>query len=167
MNGRFINFTTKNGLPSNDIRSLYDDAPESLWIGTNGAGLVHLTPAGTTIYTTANGLSDNHVWSIFEDSGGSLWLGTGEGGLNRLHNREFSRFTRKEGFSGEEVWAIAEDLRAAFGLAALAADLIAYEMVRSRPLECRRACQATPFWGCIRIAKASSDRNGRWRCGSA
>lgn len=109
VNGRFANVTASSGLPSNDIRSLYDDGMDSLWIGTNGAGLVHLTSAGATTYTTRNGLSDNHIWSIFKDSAGSLWLGTGGGGVTRLHNGEFSRFTRKEGFSGEEVWAITED----------------------------------------------------------
>jgi ligand-binding sensor domain-containing protein len=74
--GRFVNVTKKDGLPGDDVRSVYAARPGDLWAGTGGAGLVHLTAAGITTYTIRNGLSSNSIWSIFEDASGSLWLGT-------------------------------------------------------------------------------------------
>ncbi len=108
-NDQFTNLSTRSGLPSEDIRSLYKDRDGSLWMGTSGGGLGHLTSGGISTYTTEDGLSSNRIWSIFRDSSGSLWLGTGGGGICRFSNGEFSRFTVKEGFSGADVWAITED----------------------------------------------------------
>lgn len=106
---RFTNIPASVALPSNDIRSLWADGNDSLWIGTNGSGLAHMTAGGVAKYTTKDGLPDNHIWSIFKDSAGSIWLGTGGGGIARFSDGKFSRFSHREGLSGEHVWSIAED----------------------------------------------------------
>ncbi|MBV9266055.1 MAG: response regulator, partial [Acidobacteriaceae bacterium] len=101
--------SAKDGLPTNDIRALYADAADSLWIGTSRAGLVHFTSGTVVRYTTANGLSNDHVLSIFKDSAGSLWVGTAGGGVNKFSGGKFSQFAQREGLNADDVWAIAED----------------------------------------------------------
>src|SRR5579863_2518720 len=57
------------------IKALYAAKDGSLWIGTNGRGLVHLKNGAFTIYTTKEGLSDNTIRTILEGRDGSLWIG--------------------------------------------------------------------------------------------
>jgi len=105
----FTSKTSRDGIPSDDIRSVYVDRAGIVWIGTNHSGLARLDGNGIKTYTTKDGLSDNGIWSILEDSAGSLWLGTGGGGIDRFRAGEFARFTSKQGFAGDEVLAIYED----------------------------------------------------------
>jgi ligand-binding sensor domain-containing protein len=60
-------FSTKDGLPSNDVRDVYEVEPGKYWIATPG-GLVqmHESAAGVTFrtYTTANGLTDNRIYNL-------------------------------------------------------------------------------------------------------
>jgi PAS domain S-box-containing protein len=109
LGGRFANLTKKQGLPGDDIRSLYLDGDKALWVGTNGAGLARLTAAGIRTYTLQNGLSSNNILSIFQDRARNIWVGTVGEGLCRLQGEKFSCFTSKNGFSGGGVWAIAQD----------------------------------------------------------
>jgi PAS domain S-box-containing protein len=108
-NGRLQTLTTANGLPGNDIRTVYLDRHKTLWAGTNGGGLAHLTATGVRTYSTRDGLSSNSILSLFQDLSGNLWIGTVGKGLCRFHNERFDCFTAQAGFSGGGVWAIAQD----------------------------------------------------------
>ena len=72
-------FTTVDGLISDDITSFTEDNNGDIWIGTN-AGLYHyegVTHEGTifTNYTVENGLTSNGVTAIACDSKGTIWVG--------------------------------------------------------------------------------------------
>ncbi len=70
-----------DGLPSNDVRSVFQSADKRLWIGTT-SGLSELTSgAGRTHfrnYTTENGLSGSAIYALQDDLDGTLWIGTKE-----------------------------------------------------------------------------------------
>ena len=65
--GRFTAITTKDGLSSNVVRSLYADQQGSVWIGTLGGGLNRLKNGRITVYMTRHGLFDDVIWLILED----------------------------------------------------------------------------------------------------
>jgi ligand-binding sensor domain-containing protein len=48
-------------------------------MGTDGAGLLHLTGRIPRIYSVSDGLSNGFVRSIFQDRDGQIWIGTDRG----------------------------------------------------------------------------------------
>jgi ligand-binding sensor domain-containing protein/serine/threonine protein kinase len=107
-NGKFTNFTTKEGLSNNFVRCIYEDREASLWIGTD-AGLSRLKDGRFSRFTTKNGLTNDFVWSISEDLERNLWIGTHGGGLNRLKDGKFSGFTTIDGLSSNLVRCVYVD----------------------------------------------------------
>ena len=115
--GRVEHFTTREGLPFNDVRSLLEDDAGRVWVGTT-LGLCSLlteTERGKTIvdrvYGEQDGLPAKIVTALFE-SDGELWIGT-TGGLSRLvtsgSQQRFRSYTTGEGLSDKLVTKLAED----------------------------------------------------------
>ena len=55
----------------------------SLWMGTEGEGLLHFKDGDFRTYTAADGLTDSFVRSVIEDSDRRIWAGT-DNGLFRI-----------------------------------------------------------------------------------
>jgi len=73
-------YNTNDGMPSNDVRAIYHDADDYLWVGTKGAGLIVRTPDGR--WLSKENLSapfSDQVNAIVEDDKHRLWLGTPKG----------------------------------------------------------------------------------------
>jgi PAS domain S-box-containing protein len=82
--GRFTTFDTKDGLPSNRIRSLAADRDGSLWIGTDN-GLAHRQGDRFTV-VAPNGFAPGQVvTALHADRNGVLWVGT-QTGLSSLRD---------------------------------------------------------------------------------
>ncbi|MBL4667727.1 MAG: hypothetical protein JKY30_00485 [Flavobacteriales bacterium] len=115
----FITYTTKNGLPTDFIRSLFCDKNGSIWIGTDGGGLCKVIDeegdVSFKIYENdqdeLNSISNNTILSIYQDKEGFLWIGTFGGGLNKLNLKsdKFTIFTKKEGLSNNVIYGVLED----------------------------------------------------------
>jgi diguanylate cyclase (GGDEF)-like protein len=72
-------FNKKQGLPSNEVRSLLFDSKENIWIGT-ASGLVKITKDGLiSQFNKQTGLPNNFIMALTEDSHGRIWIGTGIG----------------------------------------------------------------------------------------
>jgi signal transduction histidine kinase/ligand-binding sensor domain-containing protein len=71
-------FTTAQGLSSDQIRSLYHGAGGTLWIGTFGGGLMAMRDGKFSAFTEKDGLLSDNVADISDD-GDSLWLSTTRG----------------------------------------------------------------------------------------
>jgi len=91
----------------NNIQALFEDHEGSLWVGTEGGGLVRLKDGRFTAFTTQDGLADNIVDAIHEDREGNLWIGT-LGGLSRFRDERFTNFTTRDGLPKATVLAICE-----------------------------------------------------------
>ena len=67
---------TPGGLPTDRLRTLYQDVSGRLWIGTEDGGLVAYDPSedSFTSYGTATGHPFHRVSGILQDSTGALWV---------------------------------------------------------------------------------------------
>lgn len=106
----------------NEIRSLYEDAEENLWIGTGGGGLNRLDIHENKFYhynyksNDSTSVSNNSIYSIFEDRTGNLWIGTLGGGLNKIEAAQkyidqpvFHHYSKADGLANDVVKGILED----------------------------------------------------------
>jgi|GEM_PF-6407813 len=102
--------TIRNKLPTDNIRSLYLDSEERLWIGTLHRGLCLLS--GDLVFTFPHGdgdLSDD-VLSIIEDGRGDLWMSSNYG-LYRVKKSELLDHYYKKTYYGVTRYSVAEGLR--------------------------------------------------------
>src|SRR5690554_6701752 len=101
-----------DGLPSNQVNDMAEDAQGFLWVATSD-GLARYDGTGFRVWQFEHGLADNFVWSLDIDSQGRIWLGTGLAGLVSYDPRTDS-FTSATGdgvpgAEGEQVWTVAVD----------------------------------------------------------
>jgi ligand-binding sensor domain-containing protein/two-component sensor histidine kinase len=77
--GTATQFTTADGLTSNDIRALHA-TPQAMWMGTAN-GLTRFDGHTFSGITTANGLCSNVIHSLTTDVHGGLWFGSPAGAM--------------------------------------------------------------------------------------
>lgn len=84
---RFVRYTTREGIATNSIRCLVEDASGRMYLGGT-KGVDRLDPATGRVrrFSTGDGLTSNLLRTAFRDAGGSLWFGTTRG-LSRLDPR--------------------------------------------------------------------------------
>jgi len=115
------NYTDKDGLPSNKIRSLFIDSKGYLWIGTNrGIAILNIHSGeinkATNIFDKID-LSDKFIRAIHEDSNGNYYIGCFlEGGLIKINpkTKEYKIYKNDENddesISNNTIRYITEDL---------------------------------------------------------
>lgn len=76
----------------------------TIWIGTNGSGLLSLNTADGTITAADPDRLNAHmsITALTIDSDGILWVGSSIG-LWRFRDGKFHRFSQEEGLSGEHI----------------------------------------------------------------
>lgn len=98
----FNRFSSRDGLPDNRIRSLFQDSKGYLWVGTmNGVG--KYDGYGFKKYYHQNSpfsISGNWTFAICEDNAQNLWIGT-LNGLNCFDTRT-ERFTSYQHIPGDQ-----------------------------------------------------------------
>lgn len=108
-------YTTADGLPSNDVKIVFQDRKGTIWLGTYG-GLVQIKNCSSPIaecqkqlFTTENGLASNRIRTLHEDKDETLWIGTYDGGLSRFQDGKFVNYTIENGLFNNGVFQILED----------------------------------------------------------
>ena len=90
-----------------EVSAACEDHDGNLVVGTKGAGVFFITPAGeVTALSTNEGLSHPWVLSLLVDRQGTLWVGTLGGGLNRVKRQSFDVLT---GTHAWKVQSVTED----------------------------------------------------------
>lgn len=84
--GRFSDYTDREGMPAGDIHCVLPDSQGNLWVGTHLQGALQFH-SGRLIkrYTTLDGLPTNFVNAITEDRAGNLWV-CAQGGLVKINH---------------------------------------------------------------------------------
>ncbi|PWT94536.1 MAG: hypothetical protein C5B55_02550 [Blastocatellia bacterium] len=96
---------------SSEIRAIYRDQKNHMWVGTDGDGLFeYLDPsARPTRFTTRDGLASDQIRTLLFDRRGALWVGTHGGGLSKYEDGRFVNYTTKDGLAGNRVSSSYED----------------------------------------------------------
>ena len=106
-------YTTKEGLPSDDVTVIHEDRQGALWIGTSG-NLVRFDDGKFFSYTMPDGLATNHIRCIYEDTEGTFWIGTYDDGLSRFRDGRFFVYRMDQGLFDDGVFQILEDRHGSF-----------------------------------------------------
>ena len=94
----FRNFTTKEGLPNNNITFIMEDKTGKIWFGAQGEKMFVYDGKTFTVLKNKDGKAFNNVWSIIEDKKGSIWFGDVDG-LWRYDGRTFTKVSQRGAYA--------------------------------------------------------------------
>jgi ligand-binding sensor domain-containing protein len=116
-NGVIKNFTNKDGLNDNNIKTVIEDSEGNLFFGTDGGGLIKFTNDNFISYTKSDGISSSVVMSIVEDSDLNIWVSTYGGGVCKIKGSTYEKYGEKDALGNNTVWCslLAKDKRVWFG----------------------------------------------------
>lgn len=107
--GRVVaHYTTKEGLPLDDVRVLHEDRQGKLWIGTSGS-LTRFEDGKFISYPMSESAVRSHIRCIYEDADGTFWIGTYDDGLSRFRDGRFVNYRVDHGLFDNGVFHISED----------------------------------------------------------
>jgi signal transduction histidine kinase/ligand-binding sensor domain-containing protein/CheY-like chemotaxis protein len=92
----------RTNIINGEIRVLYKDNEDSIWIGMDREGLVRIKDGIATTYTTEDGLVGNYIRSIYQDQEGNMWIGTWSG-VSRFKDGKFANYTVKDGLAHNQA----------------------------------------------------------------
>ncbi len=114
-----LNFKKEDGLPSNNINTIFKDSKGKVWIGTNEGGLVKMSAFLQNgklpiekIYDNKGKLgqiASNMVFGVNEDKNGNIWVATSTGLSKLLSNHSFYNFYEKDGLASTYLYSILKD----------------------------------------------------------
>lgn len=107
---RFVLYNRENtpAFRDNNIFCLTVSRDNTLWIGTEGGGLIRYRGGVFHPISDGEGLTNAFVRSVHEDANGRMWVGTDDG-LFRLAGERFERMDGRNGVPAVAVHAIYED----------------------------------------------------------
>jgi ligand-binding sensor domain-containing protein/signal transduction histidine kinase len=94
---------------TNSITALLPESTNSMWIGTDGAGLYRLERGVYDHINKADGLVSDVIRTIYRDKQGVTWIGTAGGGLTRWREGRLTNFTTRDGLPDNTISQILED----------------------------------------------------------
>lgn len=103
---KFSKFNKENGLSFDNVRCLFVDRENILWIGTNGGGLFKFSGELITTTTTIDGMSSNAVMSIIEDDQKNMVVGTFDRGLNLILKDTIQFIGEEQGLIRNRIWSL-------------------------------------------------------------
>lgn len=113
--GRGETFTTRNGLPVNNLMGLAEDSEGRIWVGTRGGGLCLLAgemDANRNVvarwYTSRDGLPCDNIGALMASRSGRLWVGTGCG-LGEFLSGQLKSYASASIIGERTIWSLAED----------------------------------------------------------
>jgi signal transduction histidine kinase/streptogramin lyase len=91
------------------VRWIHEDSRGTLWVATNGDGLIHRRTDGTWHKLSRDeGLASNQLLSLHEAPAGTLWVGS-RGGLTRVTDTRVDSFTSLHGLPDDTIIGIVSD----------------------------------------------------------
>lgn len=100
----FTNYTTSEGLPSNNINGVTVDLYNNIWFATD-EGVAKYDHVSWSYYTTNEGLADNYINCIAVDANNQVWVGT-DNGACVFTGSAWITFTSADGLISDMVTCI-------------------------------------------------------------
>jgi ligand-binding sensor domain-containing protein/signal transduction histidine kinase len=90
------------------VREVFQDRDLSMWFGTDGSGLYHVSGDTIRHYTSRNGLVNNFIRATLQGKDGTLWIGTDEG-VSHFDGMNFTSYRMKDGLAYQSVRSMLQD----------------------------------------------------------
>ena len=120
-NGDLVqNIRIKDGLTSNNIKTIYQDHELNIWIGTKDHGVNQfvptnfsenyrlLAPGSINIFSNKFELKHYHANVFTQDREGNIWIGS-ENGLNKYMGALFKMYNQHDNLIDNLVWSVLVD----------------------------------------------------------
>ncbi|MCC7050437.1 MAG: hypothetical protein IT239_01480, partial [Bacteroidia bacterium] len=101
----FQSYSVKQGIPSSQILSIYQDNLGFMWFGTHGGGVCKFDGKKFITYTVNDSLGSNYVYSIGQDNSGHLLFAT-DNGLSVFNGKTIRNIRIPQGLPDNWVWKI-------------------------------------------------------------
>jgi ligand-binding sensor domain-containing protein/serine phosphatase RsbU (regulator of sigma subunit) len=101
----FKKFGKKEGLPSINIKSLFQDVDGFIWVGMQQGGIARFDGKSFKLFTKDEGLVSNEITCITQDKDKQLWIASNQG-VSCFDGRTFKNYTTKEGLRSNNVQQI-------------------------------------------------------------
>ncbi len=125
-------WTSRDGLPDNEVLSLIEGPDGTIWIGTND-GVTRYRNNELSVYRTRDGLSHSVVLSLLVDREGSLWAGTKDG-LDQFTDGKVTPYSTSEGLLSNDTGPVIEDTAGRLWVGTLGSGLNLFDGHRFRAL---------------------------------
>jgi ligand-binding sensor domain-containing protein/signal transduction histidine kinase len=99
--GGWESFPRRDGQAFGEVRVMFEDREENLWVGTGTDGLARLKPRLVRTYTARHGLVDGPILALREQADGRLWVGMNNGQIAYSQGSEFKSFTPAHALFGD------------------------------------------------------------------
>src|SRR3989338_5185241 len=105
----FTNYTTADGLLSDNVNCVDVDASDNIWFGTQ-AGISMFDGGTWTGYSMGNtpNLIDNNITAIYSANSGDLWVGS-DFGVSVFSGGNWTSYTTADGLGNNQIKCISED----------------------------------------------------------
>ncbi|WP_298422583.1 sensor histidine kinase [uncultured Kordia sp.] len=100
--------TKRNGLTVYNIRKVFKDRQNNIWIGSSGGGLFKFEKNNFKHYTKDNGLTANRIYAVHNHNK-TLWFSTSESGLMTIDSTGIHRETVTSEYLDEKVKTLTND----------------------------------------------------------
>mgnify|MGYP000651604032 CR=1 FL=1 len=108
------------------IRRIFQDSQGSLWMGTNGDGVIRYNGTSVDYFSIDEGFNGEAVRAILEDKDGTLWFGTNRGlvsyNLNATTSRSkptFINYAEAQGLTANNIWSMLLDSKGTLWIGAV------------------------------------------------
>lgn len=106
-----INFTTDEGLPSDDIRCAKEMSDGSIMVGTNGGLAIIKNYKVTKVVDSSSGIKNTVFLTLEEGDNGEILVGTDGDGMYIIRDNDIKRYGREDGLTSEVIQRIKKDDR--------------------------------------------------------
>ena len=125
--GKLAAVTTKEGLPSNRVRTTTLDRDGNVWASFERGGLVCIRSRLFQAVGSREGLSDIVTTSVCEDSDGAIWIGTLGGTVSRWSHGACTNFTLPQEGTHCEMTTVFPDVDGRIWIGTHGNGLLVYE----------------------------------------
>jgi signal transduction histidine kinase/CheY-like chemotaxis protein/ligand-binding sensor domain-containing protein len=98
-------YSEADGLPTDNLNHLYEDADGVFWLASRGGGLIRWDRAQHTFrqFTRRDGLIDPTIYAVYEDDFANLWLPSNHGLMRfNKHAKDVQVYLPQHGLAHEE-----------------------------------------------------------------
>ncbi len=107
--GSYRSYTKENGLPDNEVRTVYEGTGGDVLVGTNGGLAVINNGQITRTVGASEGIKNTVFLAVTQDKDGTIYAGSDGDGIYAINGSDIKKISRNEGLTSDVVMKIIRD----------------------------------------------------------